>query len=88
MRAVSGAGRTSRRCPGAASTGRYDEPGGSARRSTARALIDLVASRSYVMGLDDKDRKEVLDSVESLAPAWDRFELPYTCEVWRAFRRE
>ena len=52
------------------------------------ALIDLVASRSYVMRLDEKARNEMLDRVGSLAPARDRFDLPYICEVWRAFRVE
>jgi SAM-dependent methyltransferase len=51
-------------------------------------LIDLVASRSYVMCLDDKDRKEILGRVAFLAPPQHRFDLPYKCEVWRAFRRE
>jgi SAM-dependent methyltransferase len=50
------------------------------------ALIDLVASRSYVMGLVDNDRKEVLDRVASIAPSQHRFDLPYKCEVWRTFR--
>jgi SAM-dependent methyltransferase len=51
------------------------------------ALIDLVSTRSYVMGLEDKARKEILDRVASLAPPQHRFDLPYKCEVWRAFRR-
>ncbi|HEX2369801.1 MAG TPA: class I SAM-dependent methyltransferase [Acidimicrobiia bacterium] len=58
------------------------------QRLDRSVLIDLVASRSYVMRLDEKARSELLDSVEHLAPARDRFELPYICEVWRAFRRE
>ena len=58
------------------------------QRLDRSVLIDLVASRSYVMRLDEKARSELLDSVEYLAPARDRFELPYICEVWRAFRRE
>jgi SAM-dependent methyltransferase len=52
------------------------------------ALIDLVASRSYVMRLDDRDREAILDRVASLSPSQHRFDLPYKCEVWRASRRE
>jgi SAM-dependent methyltransferase len=50
------------------------------------ALIDMVASRSYVMRLDDRDREAILDRVASLTPSQHRFDLPYKCEVWRAFR--
>ena len=51
------------------------------------ALVDLVASRSYVMALDEKNFQSILDRVVALTPAQERFDLPYRCEVWRAFRR-
>ena len=51
------------------------------------ALVDLVASRSYVMALDEKNLQSILDRVVALTPAQERFDLPYRSEVWRAFRR-
>ena len=51
------------------------------------ALVDMVSSRSYVMALDEKDLQSILDRVVALTPAQERFDLPYRCEVWRAFRR-
>jgi SAM-dependent methyltransferase len=56
-------------------------------------LVELVASRSYVITLPDDEREVLLDRVRELArthaeiAARDRFELPYRCEVWRASRR-
>ena len=55
------------------------------QRLDRSVLIDLVASRSYVMRLDEKARSELLDRVESLAPAPDRFELPYTARFGGRF---
>jgi SAM-dependent methyltransferase len=55
-------------------------------------LVDLVASRSYVITLADDERELLLDRVRELARTQPemagrtRFELPYRCEVWRASR--
>ena len=57
------------------------------------ALLDLVASRSYVILLADEDRARLLAEVDALArrhPALagrERFDLPYVTHCFRARRR-
>ena len=56
---------------------------------TPAGLLDLVASRSYVLLAPENDRKSLLDSVRDLLhrhPALRgraEFELPYLTECWR-----
>ncbi|WP_377266925.1 class I SAM-dependent methyltransferase [Peterkaempfera sp. SMS 1(5)a] len=56
-------------------------------------LIDLVASRSYVITMPDTQRSDLLAEVRALAarhpamPARDRIEMPYITQCYRARRR-
>jgi SAM-dependent methyltransferase len=54
------------------------------------ALLDLVTSRSYIIGLSDAERAALLDTVRALAaehPALagkERFSMPYVTQCFRA----
>ena len=57
---------------------------------SADGLVDLVASRSYVIVLDEGERRRVLDAAADLGRRWaastasGEVELPYTTMCWRA----
>ena len=58
----------------------------------AAGLVDLVASRSYVLVLDDPDRRRVLADAADLARRWaadtgsSRLGIGYVTRCWRALR--
>jgi len=59
---------------------------------TPTGLVDLVASRSYVLVLDHRERADVLTRASGLAQRWaaaagsDRLGVTYTTHSWRATR--
>ena len=52
----------------------------------ADGLVDLAASRSAVLTMDEPRRRRVLDEVRALAPSDERFDLPYRTVLWRSVR--
>lgn len=53
----------------------------------ADLLVDLVATRSFLVTLPEEERLEVLAKVREVAPDDEPFELPYVTDAWRAVRR-
>lgn len=54
---------------------------------TAEGLCDLVASRSYYLVAPPEKRAQILRQVrEVAADLGDRFQMPYTTDVYRAFK--